>query len=271
MTQTGEPEWLAANRTAWDDRVPVHLASRFYDVDGFVAGRTSLEGFELAELGQVVPGQSLVHLQCHFGLDTLSWAREGARVTGLDFSGAAIAAARALAERVGVDASWVEGDVHDAPALLGRQFDVVYTGKGALNWLPDITSWAEVVAACCKPGGLLYLSEFHPLTWIFADETMNVEFDYFTRGKPMVTDEPGTYAEPTATFAHNRMFEWHHQLGEVVSALVKAGLALRFLHEHPSTCFQQWPFLVEEADRTWVMPRDRPSLPLMYSLLMTKS
>jgi SAM-dependent methyltransferase len=248
------------NRAWWDERVPLHVASDFYDVEGFKAGGDTLLGFADDELGDV-RGRSLVHLQCHFGLDTLSWARRGAAVTGLDFSQPAIDAAAALAEELGLAAEFVCADVHDAPAALGgRRFEIVYTGLGALNWLPDIRRWATLVGELLKPGGALYLVEFHPFTWVFADDDLTVEYDYFQR-EPFVFDDPGTYADLKAVTSSNRTEEWQHPLGDVVTALIDAGLTLELLREHDFTAYQRWPFLVDGR-----MPKDRARLPLMYSL-----
>lgn len=163
-------DYLRINQANWDARVPVHLDSDFYDVAGFKAGGSALRPFELAEVGDVA-GRSLAHLQCHLGLDTLSWARLGAEVTGLDFSGAAIEQARSIAAECGLPARFVTADVYDAPRALGETYDIVYTGVGALVWLPDLTRWAEAVAALLNPGGFLYLAEFHPFTNVLDDDT----------------------------------------------------------------------------------------------------
>jgi SAM-dependent methyltransferase len=252
------------NRAWWDERVPLHVASDFYDVEGFKAGASTLRPFELEEVGDV-SGRSLVHLQCHFGLDTLSWARLGARVTGLDFSASAVEAARAVAADTGLDAGFVAASVYDAPAALGdRRFDVVYTGLGALNWLPDLQGWAEVVARLVAPGGFLYLSEFHPIADVFGDQDLTIEHDYF-QTDPLLFDDPGTYADLEAQTDHNRTEEWVHPLGEVVSALIAAGLTIELLHEHDHTLFPRWPFLEKDGD-TYRFPAGQPRLPLMYSL-----
>jgi SAM-dependent methyltransferase len=252
------------NRSWWDERVPLHVASDFYDVEGFKAGASTLRPFELEEVGDVT-GRSLVHLQCHFGLDTLSWARRGAGVTGLDFSAPAIEAARTLAAEAELDAEFVVADTYDAPAALeGRRFDVVYTGLGALNWLPDIRRWAATVAQLVAPGGFLYLSEFHPVADVFADEDLTIEHDYF-QSEPFNFDDPGTYADFTARTEHNRTEEWQHPLGNVVSAVIEAGLTIELLHEHDYTLFARWPFLEPDGD-SYRMPAGRPRLPLMYSL-----
>ncbi|MEZ5141076.1 MAG: class I SAM-dependent methyltransferase [Acidimicrobiales bacterium] len=260
-----EPEWLRVNRAAWDERVPLHVASAFYDNASFLAGRSSLRGFEADEVGDV-EGRTLVHLQCHFGQDTLSWARRGARVTGLDFSVPAIEAARALAGEAGLDAEFVVADVYDAArALGGRRFDVVYTGLGALVWLPDVARWAEVVAELVAPGGVLYLSEFHPIADVFHDERLEVGWPYF-RPEGARWEDAGTYTDPSAPTANNVTWEWTHPIGEVVTAIIEAGLRLELLHEHPFTLWRRWPFLERRDDFTYHLPSDHPSLPLMYSL-----
>jgi SAM-dependent methyltransferase len=259
-------DWFEVNREMWDERVPIHVASELYDVEAFVAGCSSLRPFELAELPDV-RGRTLVHPQCHFGEDTLSWARMGARVTGLDFSGPAVEAARSLASRCELEAEFVEANVYDASeALGGRRFDIVYTGLGALNWLPDVERWARVMASLVAPGGCLYLAEFHPFTHVFGDDDLSVEYPYFHEpDRPFEFPNTGDYANPGAETVHNRAFEWNHGLGSVVCAIIGAGFTLEFLHEHDSTLFKRWPFLVGERG-TFRLPEGMPSLPLIYSL-----
>jgi SAM-dependent methyltransferase len=262
---------VALNRAMWDERVPIHVAGEFYGVEKFRAdsGRLDVRPFEVEELGSVA-GRTLVHLQCHFGLDTLSWARLGARVTGLDFSGPAVEAATRLAQEIGIEADFVEADLYDAVAALGhRSFDIVYTGKGALLWLPDIRRWATVCAALVAPGGTLYLSEFHPVTDMFAWESLAVERSYFDSG-PVFDDSPGTYADLEADTVHNTTYEWLHPLGTVVTALIEAGLRIEFLHEHADTLFPRWPFLEHRDDGSFVLPPGMPQMPLMYSLRAVK-
>jgi len=262
-------EWRETNRAWWDERVPIHIDSELYDVEGFLAGGSKLFDFVIEEVGDVA-GATLVHPQCHFGLDTLSWARRGARVTGLDFSPPAVAAARDLAARAGIDdAEFVHGDVYDAPALLGgRRFDVVFTGMGALNWLPDVERWAEVMAALLQPGGRFYIAEVHPITGVFAEDSLTVTHPYFKPEGFVWDDDGGSYADPNADTAHNRTIEWSHGIGAVVSALTAAGLRIEGLHEHPFTFVAGWPALVRDG-RVHRLPDDVPSLPLMFSLLAT--
>ena len=262
---------LEPNREFWDERVPIHVGSDFYDVERFKAGASTLRPFEIEEMGSV-EGESLVHLQCHFGLDSLSWAGRGAAVVGVDFSAPAVDAANALATELALDAHFVAADVYEAAAALdGEQFEIVYTGLGALNWLPDLRRWAGVVAALLSPGGFIYLSEFHPITWALSDDDLCVERSYFHDDEGIEFDDPGTYADLSAQTSHNATHEWAHSLAEVVGALLDAGLRLELFNEHDYTLFPRWPFLVEdrealEAGSVYRLPEDMPRLPLMYSL-----
>jgi SAM-dependent methyltransferase len=268
VTDGDAVDWRGLNRSNWDDRVPIHLASEFYDLDGFRAGASSLRPFEVAEAGDVA-GKRLVHLQCHVGLDTLSWARNGALVTGLDFSEPAVNAARWLAADLAIDASFVAADVYDAvSALGGRRFDVVYTGVGALVWLPDMAGWAQVVAALLAPGGFLYLVEGHPFAGVLDDtEGAAVVSDYFSSG-PQVEDYPYTYTDGPA-LEHTRSVWFQHQLGQVVTALAGAGLRIDFLHEHDFDTFQRFESL-ERHGAEYRFPAGRPRIPMMYSLRATR-
>lgn len=262
-------KWRDANRDHWDERVPIHVSGEFYDVESFKAGQERLQPFEIAEVGDVL-GKDLLHLQCHFGIDTLSWARRGARVTGLDFSAPAIEEARKLASELGLEATFVHSDVYEAVKTTGGStFDIVYTGRGAILWLPDIGRWAEVVADLVRPGGFLYLTEFHPFIEVFGDD-LSVEHDYFQDENPRVWDEPGTYADFDAETSNNLTYEWNHTLGEVVSAVSSAGLIVELLHEYDFTKFARWPFLEKSGFDTYRLPEGTPRLPLMYSLLARK-
>ena len=255
---------FAVNRAFWDERVPIHVGSDFYDLAGFRAGGAALHDFELEQVGPV-DGLDLVHLQCHFGMAALDWARRGARVTGLDFSEPAIAAARALAAEIGIEARFVAADVYDAPAALGAGYDVVHTGLGALSWLPDLDRWAAVVRALLRPGGFLHLSEFHPIGEIMADDALVPRFPYF--GEERLTwDEPGTYADRSAATAANRTYEWIHPLGRVVQALLDQGLRLETLVEHPHVVYERFPFLVPDEAGDLRFPEGMAGVPLMYSL-----
>jgi SAM-dependent methyltransferase len=261
-------DWRALNRANWDDRVPVHLASSFYDLAGFRAGASSLRPFEVSEVGPVA-GRRLVHLQCHIGLDTLSWARRGALVSGLDFSAPAISAASSLAASLGLEATFVVSDVYDAVAAFGGQrFDIVYTGIGALVWLPDIPRWARVVANLLAPGGFLYLVEGHPFVQILDESSgsagLVVARDYFDAA-PQVEDYPYTYTDGPA-LSHSRQVEFQHGLGEIVTSLVEAGLRIEFLHEHDFEAFGRFGSLQPQEDGTYRFPPGQPRVPMMFSL-----
>lgn len=260
------------NRRLWDERVPINTASSFYDLTAFRAGAEDFDRFQLDEIGDVTD-LDLAHLQCHIGLDTLSWARRGARVAGVDFSAAAIGQAAALAAELGLDhrARFVTGDVYDAVELLGAgAFDIVYTGNGALMWLPDINRWARTMAGLLRPGGRLYLAEFHPLTDVLDDDHgLTAARDYFARNA-RTYDSPGSYADWEAETTHNTATEWHHTLGDVISAVAGAGLRVEFVHEHDTIPFQRYGALIADEAR-FRYPDRSARLPLMYSLGATAS
>ncbi len=263
-------DWLQVNQENWDDRVRVHVESDFYDLPGFRAGKCTLRGFELDEVGDVA-GKRLLHLQCHMGQDTLSWARRGAHVTGLDFSEAAVGTARELTKDIGFadKAKFVAADVYDAPSALGgERFDIVYTGFGALVWLPDLTRWADIVAGLLDDGGMLYLAEFHPITELLGDDGIKVEHDYF-HVHAETHDLPYTYTDgPPLT--KTRTVRWQHPLGDVVTALARAGFRIEFLHEHATLLFQRFPAMERTETGEYGFPDGHPRLPLMYSMRATK-
>ena len=260
--------YVAANRELWDARTPIHVASDFYDVEGFKAGRSRLREIALEELGDPA-GRTLLHLQCHFGLDTLSWARLGARVTGVDFSAEAIRAARELARDAGIEARFVESDVYRLPEALDERFDVVFTSYGVLPWLPDLAPWAEVVASFLRPGGTFHIVEFHPFAWVFDDEPgvsdLRAAYSYFHDREPLRFEEDGTYADPWAPIRKPE-YVWAHPLGEVVTCLLEAGLTIELLREHPVTTYQALPFLERGDDGWWRVPAGMPEIPLLFSL-----
>jgi SAM-dependent methyltransferase len=264
---------LEANRRHWDEVVPIHTNSDFYDVAGFKAGGTGLNSLELAELGDV-QGRTLLHLQCHFGQDTLSWARRGAIATGVDFSERAIEAARALAADVGMDARFVVSDIYGLPDALTGEFDIVFTSYGALGWLPDVGRWGQVVAHFVKPGGTFYMVEFHPFSWVFDDDEgvtgLNVRYPYFASGEPLRWDDDGTYTDRTARLEHPTTYNWAHTLGDVVTALIEAGLRIEFLHEFPFSPYQCWPFTEVAGDGSARLSSHDGSVPLLFSIRATK-
>ena len=261
-----------ANRDNWDDRVPIHWDSPGYDLARFIADPACLSdvvAFDAALVGEV-GGLRLLHLQCHMGKDTLSWARLGAQVTGIDFSEAAIAAARRLSEESGTPGRFLVAELYDSPQVLPERFDVVYTGVGALNWLPDIRRWGQVVAGFLVPGGLFYIRESHPMLWSLDDRRQDgalvVHYPYFETAEPLADDDPSTYAGP-GTVAHARTYEWNHGLGEVAGALMDAGLVLTSLREYRDLEWQALPHMTQGDDGRWRLPEaQRDLVPLMFSL-----
>jgi SAM-dependent methyltransferase len=266
---------IAANRSLWDAWTAIHAAGDFYDLDGFKAGGIRLRPYEIEMVGDVA-GKSLLHLQCHFGIDTLSWARLGAIVTGADLSPAAVDLARSLAAELGFpEARFVESNLYDLPNVLDGTFDVVYTSRGVLNWLPDIRAWARVVAHFVAPGGTFFVSDAHPVLNVFENEgvapgELRLAYPYWEHAVPLTFDVKGSYADPDADVRGQVEHSWDHGLGEIVSALIEAGLTITALVEHP---FLEWKvdFLVEdEAGKYRLPPRTAGELPLMFSLVAVK-
>jgi SAM-dependent methyltransferase len=266
------PDWRELNRAMWDEKAPIHLRSQAYDVEGFKAGRLSLRPHEIEDLAGIA-GKDLVHLQCHIGLDSLSWARLGARVTGLDFSKTSVEAAAGLAREIGLEAGFVVADVYDAPAALRRTYDVVYTGVGALCWLPDLDRWAGVVRDLLRPGGELYLFEFHPVEWMLEADGQGgvaIRYDYFTPAEGYRVAGGVSYADASVPTLANQTVQWNHPLGEVVTALIRSGLRIEVLRELDRSVLPRWDGMEATADGMYRMAPDKASLPLMYVLRARK-
>lgn len=281
---TGECESLAVNdyrtinRANWDERAPAHAASADYGLQQFVddpAYVGSVVRFDVPRLGDV-RGLRGVHLQCHIGTDTIGLSRLGARMSGLDFSPAAIAEARELVRRTGDEVDFHEADVYDAVEVLGAgEFDLVFTGIGALCWLPSVARWAEVVAGLLKPGGRLFIREGHPMLWALddarTDGLVTVGYPYFEQAEATVFDAPGTYVETETVFAHTVTHEWNHGLGQIVTALFEAGLQLTGLVEHDSVPWEALPGLMTQTDVGEWRLTDRPErLAASYTLQAVK-
>ena len=265
---------LAMNRRNWNDRVPVHAASDFYGVDRFKAGAITLNDIEREEIGPVA-GKSLLHLQCHFGLDTMSWSRLGARATGVDFSNAAIDLARELSAELELGTRFICSDVYDLPHALDEQFDVVYTASGVLVWLPDLTAWARVAARFVRPGGTFYLLDGHPLCHIFADDD-DLDASELRVRNPYFPDPAGTFFGGNGySYAGDEpipspSYEWRHSMAEILNSLLAAGLRLQFLHEFPVSNYRALPGMVRVSDGWWRLPRNNDSIPQLFSLKATR-
>jgi SAM-dependent methyltransferase len=271
------PEWDRLNRAHWDEKVPLHLGPTGYDLADLRAGHGRMNAIEEAELGPV-DGQRVLHLQCHFGRDTLMLAQRGATVTGLDFSTPAIEAARGLAAELGLTdrARFVASDLYKATTAIPEpaSFDRVFVTWGAICWLPDIVRWAQVVAFFLKPGGRLYLAEAHPTAMVFDDAACLPDgrpgfyAPYFAR-EPVVMQEVHDYIDHSATVANATTVTWIHPLADIVTGLIAAGLRLDWLHEHDSVTWRMFAQLVEDEAGLWRWP-DKPWLPLAFSLQATR-
>lgn len=275
-----EDDYREVNRRNWDERVPAHAASTSYAVAAFAEDPEFLSRvvrFDLPRLGDIA-GLEAVHLQCHIGTDTVSLARLGARMTGLDFSEPAIAVARDLAASAGADVTFVHADVYDAVDVLGAErFDLVYTGVGALCWLPSVTRWAKVVAGLLRPGGRLFIREGHPVLWAMDyrsdDGEIRLRFSYFEQDEPDVIDEPGTYVDTDQEFTEGVTHTWNRGLGEIVTALMDEGMRLTMLVEHDSAPWEgiEGGVMTPEDEHGERRLKDRPQrLPQTYTLQAVK-
>jgi SAM-dependent methyltransferase len=272
-----EPEWHRNNRASWDQLVEVHIGPGGYDLSDLRAGRSRFEPIEEAELPPI-SGKRVVHLQCHFGADSLRLAQRGAEVVGLDFSARAIEVARTLADELGLAgrANFVHADLYDAlekiPAPHG--FDLVFVTWGALSWLPDITRWARIVAALLKRGGMLYLAEGHPVAQVFDDDAGSTGgmpglfAPYFSRD-PVIETNPRDYINREARLCNTAVYNWIHPLGDVLTSLIASGMTLEWLHEHDAVTWQMFRVLVKDASGLYRWP-DKPWLPLAFSLNATR-
>lgn len=278
MNEDKADRYVEVNRASWDERAPAHAASPDYGLGRFVDDPkfvSDIVRFDLPRLGDI-GGVRGVHLQCHIGTDTLSLARLGATMTGVDFSPVSLEQARWLSERAGPHVEFVEAEVYEAVALLGRgTFDLVFTGIGALCWLPSIVRWANVVSDLLGPGGRLFLREGHPMLWTLDEERVDgeltVDYPYFEREEAIVNDYAGTYVETSATFTHNVTHEWNHGLGEIFTALMDAGMDITMLVEHDSVPWEALPGkMTKTALGEWRLT-DRPwRLPHSYTLQAIK-
>ena len=223
---------------------------QYYDLAGFMARRSSLRPLGVDELGDV-GDKTLLHLMCHFGMDTLSLARRGARVTGSDFSEKAVELARSLAAELGLEARFVVADIHDLSAKLGESFEIVFTSWGVLAWLADLPRWGSLVAHFVKPGGIFYMAEIHPLAAVLEpqdDGRLLLDGSYLSDGVPHRYEAEGSYADPSALCGNTVSYQWDHSLAEVLTALIDGGLVIDFVHEWPFCVYRRWPAMIEAED-----------------------
>ncbi|MCW3462444.1 class I SAM-dependent methyltransferase [Chitinophaga nivalis] len=261
-------DYLSANKEMWNQRTGVHVKSDFYDMPGFLQGNTSLKAIELALLGDV-QDKTILHLQCHFGQDTLSLARMGATVTGMDLSDAAIHQANTLTEQLQLTskARFVCCDLYSLPAHLEGTFDRVFTSYGTIGWLPDLDKWAGVIAHFLKPGGHFIMADFHPVVWMFDDNFTTVAYDYFNTA-PIIEESTGTYTDRQADLKHVS-YSWNHPLSEIITSLTSKGLQLQVFEEHdysPYNCFNN---TIEKDGRFYIKGMEG-KLPMVYAFKFLK-
>lgn len=262
-----------ANRELWDSRVEEHKKSDSYNVKGFLKGNLTLDPIDIEEVGDV-RGKSLLHLQCHFGLDTMSWERLGATVIGVDFSGEAIVLARDLAKKATLSAKFIESNVYDLRDHLTQKFDVIFTSEGVIMWLNDLKKWAEIINHFLKPGGIFYIREYHPFGYIFDDETeepvLKVRYPYFQGSEPITYVSDSTYTQPEKKIEAKRAYEWNHPVSQIINVLRHVGLQIEFFNEYPFSTFRTLSFMVQNDAGRWVLPEGEEFIPFMFSLKATK-
>ncbi|PWI47395.1 SAM-dependent methyltransferase [Candidatus Heimdallarchaeota archaeon B3_Heim] len=266
-------DYIEANRKRWNELADVHFKSEYYNVEKFREGGVSISGLEVKEVGDV-NGKNLLHLQCHFGKDSLSWARLGAQVTGVDFSGKAIELATQLSKEVGINATFIQSEIEnlDQSELPANSFDIVFTSHGAIYWLPELKKWAQQIVYYLKPGGFFYIAEGHPMAMIFDDENeddFKVLYPYFHLAEPLEFDYDESYASGDVKIKNTKEYGWVHDLGYIVNNLIDAGLRIDFINEYPFVSWKMFPFL-EEREGWWYLPEKYQKIPLTFTLKATK-
>ncbi len=263
-------EYRKSNLELWNNWAQLHVVSETYDVASFKAGKNNLKSIELEELGDV-RGKTLLHLQCHFGKDTMSWARLGATVTGVDFSDKAIEIARQLSAELNIPATFILSDIYALPAALSGQFDIVFTSYGAICWLDDLDEWARIAASYLKPGGIFYIAEFHPFLMVFEDteDKQHLKIAYpYSAAEPLRFETHGSYAAPDAGYTGVE-YGWNHTMADIINALIRSGLQIEFLHEHHvSVDGGSFKSLEPTGDDFYHLkdPLERAAIPLMFSI-----
>jgi SAM-dependent methyltransferase len=274
-------KYFEANKNLWNKRTTIHKDSSFYDVDGFRAGKDALTPIELKELGDV-RGKKMLHLQCHFGLDSLNWARNGALVTGIDLSDEAIKEATRLNAELGMDAKFICCNIYDLHPQniestkvspfggdLEGTFDIVFTSYGVIGWLPDLGKWAEIISYYLKPGGTFYMAEFHPVIWMFDDDFKEIKYCYENR-EVIETESQGTYTDRSADITAKE-YGWNHSISEVLNALIIHGMRIEFFNEYmysPYPCFNN---AVQNKEGGWWIQGLEDKIPMVYSVRAIKN
>ena len=262
-----ETNYIETNKKIWNQKTEVHIKSVFYDNDNFLKGKSSLKGIELDLLGDIA-GKSILHLQCHFGQDSISLSRLGANVTGIDLSDEAIKRAKEFASQTHSQTKFICCDIYDLPNFLDEQFDIVFSSYGTISWLPDLDTWAEIISQYLKPNGKFVFVEFHPVVWMFDDEFDKPGYSYFNTG-PLLETETGTYADKEAPIKQE-FVNWNHSISEILNSLINHGLGIKSFNEFdysPYNCFKHT--IKIEPDKYRIKHLDN-KIPMLYSILATK-
>lgn len=262
-----ELNYLEINRQSWNQKTDIHLQSPFYDLDGFLKGQSSLNEIELALLGDLT-GKSILHLQCHFGQDTISLSRLGADVTGIDLSDKAIGSAKQIAEKTKSNTNFICCDIYNLPEHLEKQFDIVFTSYGVIGWLPDLDKWSKIISKYLKPNGQFIFVEFHPVVWMFDNNFEKVDYNYFNSGA-IIETESGTYADKTADITQEYVM-WNHSMSEVINSLIKNGMEIISLDEFdysPYNCFNK---TIEIKPKKYRIAHLENKIPMVYSIKAVK-
>ncbi len=261
-------KYIAINRELWNKKTDFHIASTLYDNENFIKGNSSLNEIEFGLIGDI-KGKKVLHLQCHFGQDTISLERLGAEVTGIDFSEKAIARAKELAEKTNSKATFICSDVYALPKVCDQKFDMVFTSYGTIGWLPDMEKWAKVVSHFLKPNGKFVFVEFHPVVWMFNDDFSKIKYNYF-KTQPIEESEIGTYADKHAPI-NLKSVTWNHSMSEVVNSLLTNGLSIELLNEYdysPYNCFNKTQKIAEKKYRIEHLAN---TIPMVYAIVATKT
>ncbi|QIG89609.1 class I SAM-dependent methyltransferase [Chryseobacterium sp. POL2] len=264
---TTDNNYIEINKASWNNRLDTHLKSEFYNLKGFLKGESSLNPIELELLGHL-QGKSILHLQCHFGQDTISLSRLGAKVTGVDLSDKAIESAREIAKQSNSDAKFICCDLYNLENYLDQQFDIVFTSYGTIMWLPDLDKWGNLISKFLKPNGKFVMVEFHPLVWMFDDDFTKVAYNYFNVA-PIVETENGTYADKNASISQSYV-TWNHSMSEVVSSLLKNGLTLSDFQEYDYSPYNIFNNSIEVAPKQYRVKHLGEKIPILYSILAEK-
>jgi 2-polyprenyl-3-methyl-5-hydroxy-6-metoxy-1,4-benzoquinol methylase len=268
MKSAETDKWIASNKAVWEKRTTSHVNSEFYDMKSFLEGKSSLNTFELELLGDVNK-RSLLHLQCHFGQDTLSLARMGASCTGVDFTGSAVATGNELAQKLSLDAKFVCCNVYDTRSHISETFDVVFTSYGTIGWLPDLKPWAKVVSESLKPGGAFVMVEFHPYVWMLDDNFQEIKYSYFNK-EVIESTVTGSYASKEPLHDPMKEFGWNHPFSEVFTALLNAGLLMEIIAEYDGSPYNCFPGMEPGPDGLYRFLKWKDKMPLVYGIRFRK-